>query len=210
MRFFGSKDTKTDDKILVGDRVPRYSSAWSQLLKELKQGEGLRVLDFGPTSPNNINFITALGHSIYTSSLVDEAVDPKWMMTGELFEQSSFDVHGFMQDNLDFGDRKFDVVLFWDTAGLIPPSLVEAVIDRLYEVTNPGARLLAFFPAQKQNANYMRFHLRDDEYVDAQRAGDHPIQGVYNTRQVEKLFAKFAAYRFFLAKDNLREVLVTR
>jgi hypothetical protein len=32
----------------------------------------------------------------------------------------------------------------------------------------------------------------------------------YSNRQVEQLFQRYAAHRFFLAKDALREVIVTR
>ena len=33
---------------------------------------------------------------------------------------------------------------------------------------------------------------------------------VYNNRKIENMLSEFSNYRFFLAKDSLREVIVTR
>ncbi len=33
---------------------------------------------------------------------------------------------------------------------------------------------------------------------------------VYNNRKIENMLSEFSNYRFFLAKDSLREVIITR
>jgi hypothetical protein len=43
-----------------------------------------------------------------------------------------------------------------------------------------------------------------------QQCGSHAVLRVYNNRNIERLFAAFSSYKFFLAKDNVREVIVTR
>ena len=58
--------------------------------------------------------------------------------------------------------------------------------------------------------DFCRYHLTDTNKVDVQRAGDYPLLNSYTNRQIEKLLASFKGYHFFLGKDNLREVLVTR
>jgi hypothetical protein len=73
-------------------------------------------------------------------------------------------------------------------------------------------QLLAFFHTRdvgEENA-FCRYHLTNGDMIDMQRAGDYPLQQIYNNRQIERLFASFSSYRFFLAKDNLREVIVSR
>src|SRR5260370_36241541 len=65
--------------VLTGPRVPRHSSAWKDLLKYLKSEQGLRILDIGPTSPTNINFLTTLGHGVYLADVVNEAPRGNWM-----------------------------------------------------------------------------------------------------------------------------------
>jgi hypothetical protein len=36
------------------------------------------------------------------------------------------------------------------------------------------------------------------------------VRQVYQTRQIEKLLEKFSSTRFFLGKDNMREVIAVR
>jgi len=33
---------------------------------------------------------------------------------------------------------------------------------------------------------------------------------IYSNRKIENMLSEFSSYRFFLAKDSLREVIVTR
>ncbi len=204
-QIFGSKGADGEGK--GGARVARHSSGWAHLAEELRGREGLRVLDIGPTSSVNINYITSLGHSIYMANLVDEAGKPEWRKKDE---PEDFDVEGFMKANLEFSGRAFDIVLFWDTADYLPKALVAPVIARLHKVMEPGGKLLSFFHVKFEDAGFSRYHLTDRDDVEMQRAGTNPIVGTYNNREIENLFQAFAGHRFFLAKDNLREVVVTR
>jgi hypothetical protein len=40
--------------------------------------------------------------------------------------------------------------------------------------------------------------------------GGFRLQRVFNNRHIENLFRDFASIKFFLARDNVREVLVVR
>lgn len=208
IKLFGTKEGK-GGKTATAERIPRHSSGWVQFSKDLTGREELRVLDFGPTSPGNINFITGMGHSIYMADLVEAARDPIWTRQTELFEDAEFDTKRFMEENLAFGDRKFDVVLLWDTLDYLKPRLAEAVVHHIHAVMADGARLLAFFHMKPDNA-FFRYHLRQDEQVDMQQIGEMECSPAYTTRQIETLFNGFSGYKFFLAKDNLREVIVNR
>ena len=207
---FGSHGTSGDRD--GADRSSRHSSGWVQLQKHLAANESLRILDIGPTSAININYVTSLGHSIYMANLVDEAAKPEWLVPSQSGEGTQFDVERFIAANLEFSGRTFDVVTFWDTADYLPAALLPRVIDRIHEVMQPGGQLLGFFHA-KANAGetrFSRYHLTATDTVEIQRAANHPLLNVYNNRQIEKLLHKFSGYRFFLAKDNLSEVLATR
>ena len=204
MRLFGGSEAR-NAAAKASARVARASSGWAAMLKTLRESEGLRVLDIGPTSSANINFLTGLGHSIYMANLVGEVNDPKWSREpDELFPAESF-----LSENLDFGDRRFDTVLFWDTGDYLEAHLRESVVAKLHEVLVPGGYLLGFFHA-KPEAGLNRYHLREDGQVDVQYTSDQSVREVLSNRQIEKLFSAFSSYKFFLAKDNLREVLVTR
>jgi SAM-dependent methyltransferase len=205
VRLFGGGDSRGSSS-KVSARVPRVSSGWSNLLKLLQAEEGLRILDIGPTSSTNINFLTGLGHSIYMADLVGEATDEKWKVSDP---DTPFRTDDFLKENLDFNTRQFDAVLLWDTADYLVPALREAVTARLHEVLVPGGSLLAFFHIKPENG-LNRYHLRDDGQVESQLMADIPVGDVMNNRQIENMFGAYTSYRFFLAKDNLREVIVTR
>ena len=59
-------------------------------------------------------------------------------------------------------------------------------------------------------ADFHRYHLTDRTMVDVQRVGDYPQLANYTNRQIERLLASYKGFHFYLAKDNMREVVVTR
>lgn len=205
MRLFGGGEARGSGT-KTGARIPRPSSGWNQLQKSLREQEGLRILDIGPTSSTNINFLTAMGHSVYMANLVEDVADPKWIRPDA---DAPFPAEDFIRENLDFGERLFDTVLFWDTADYFPAELRTAVVHRIHEVMQPGGQLLAFFHV-KPESGLQRYHLRDDGQVDTQFAAEAEVRDTMTNRQIEQLFHEFTSYKFFLAKDNLREVIVTR
>ena len=180
-------------------------------MKHLQTQESLRILDIGPTSSTNINYITSLGHSIYMASVVDEASKPEWLTPGKEGEPPSFDVDRFLESNLNFSGRVFDVVIFWDTADYLPEPLIAPVLSRIHKVLQPGGLMLAFFhQTSSPETFFCRYHLTDTDVVEMQRAGNYPLLNVFNNRKIENLLGEFSNFRFFLAKDSLREVIITR
>ncbi len=211
MRNLFSSDNPTTARGAGGGRVPRHSSGWKELLKYLQTRESLRVLDIGPTSSTNINYITSLGHSIYMANLVEEAARPEWIIPAEGDAPASFNVDGFLAANLNFAGRIFDVVILWDTADYLPEPLLAPVFSRIHEVLQSGGLMLAFFHATSGPETFFnRYHLTDTDAIEMQRAGNYPLLQIYSNRKIENMLSQFSNYRFFLAKDSLREVIITR
>jgi hypothetical protein len=214
LSFFGAKD-KSGSGTAGSERVSRHSSGWGQLLQRMRSEESLRVLDIGPTSSTNINFITSLGHSIYLANLVEDAAKREWML-GREDGSTRFDVERFLAAHLNFSGRGFDVVLFWDTADYLPEELLGPVLERIHSVMAADGQMLAMFhPPSKAGsdgptADFSRYHLTDSTTVDVQRAGEYPLLNNYSNRQIEGLLKSFKGFHFFLGKDNLREIVVTR
>src|ERR1700733_1833410 len=209
--LFGSSDNSNNTRGSDGNRVARHSSGWSELLKHLRTQDSLRILDIGPTSSSNINYITSLGHSIYMANVVEEASKPEWLVPGEAGEPAGFDVARFLESNLNFSGRMFDVVILWDTADYLPEALLSPVLSRIHEVLQPGGLMLAFFHATATpETTFCRYHLTDTDVVEMQKAGKYPLLQIYSNRKIENMLSEFSNYRFFLAKDSLREVIVTR
>ncbi len=203
----------SDRMMLVGPRIPRHSSGWSAVLKHLKDSESLRVLDIGPTSPSNVNFLTALGHSIYMADLVTEATRADWIKSpGEDGAPSQTDLDGFFERHLDFSGRVFDVVLLWTTLDYIPESLLEPLIARLHASLQPKARVLAFFHTKTAGPEsiFYRYHVTDGDAIEMQEAERLPVRQAYTNRKIEKLFSAYESCKFFLAKDNVSEVIIVR
>ena len=210
-KIFGGSEGSGGNRGADSSRMPRHSSGWKELQKHLKSQESLRVLDIGPTSSTNINYITSLGHSIYMANIVEEALKPEWVVPSTEEDEPGFNVNGFLETNLNFSGRKFDVVILWDTADFLPEKLVEPIFARLHEVLEPGGLMLAFFHATAEPGSpFCRYHLTDTEVVDMQKAGAYPVIQIYSNRKIENLLRAYSTYRFFLAKDSLREVIVTR
>src|SRR6185437_11075056 len=196
MRNLFSSDNAGSTKGAGGDRIPRHSSGWKELLKHLSTQESLRVLDIGPTSSTNINYITSLGHSIYMANLVEEAAKPEWILPGKDGAPDGFNVDGFLDANLNFSGRVFDVVILWDTADYLPEPLLTPVLSRIHEVLQPGGLMLAFFHATADpEAFFNRYHLTDTDVIEMQRAGNYPLLNVYSNRKIENLLKDFSNYR---------------
>ena len=103
------------------------------------------------------------------------------------------------------------MVILWDTADYLPEPLLAPVFSRIHEVLQPGGLMLAFFHATPDTeASFHRYHLTDTDVIEMQRAGNYPLLNVYSNRKIENMLTEFSNYRFFLAKDSLREVIITR
>lgn len=209
--LFGGSDSAGNSRGNEGGRVPRHSSGWKELLKHLRSEDSLRVLDIGPTSSTNINYITGLGHSIYMANVVEEAAKPEWISPAEEGEEPIYDVERFLESNLNFSGRMFDVVILWDTADYLPEALLGPVFSRIHQVLQPGGLMLAFFHATTSpDTTFCRYHLTDTDVVEMQRAGNYPLLQISSNRKIENMLSAYSNYRFFLAKDSLREVIITR
>jgi hypothetical protein len=199
--------------MLSGPRVPRHSSGWSALQKHLKAESNLRVLDIGPTSPSNINHLTNMGHSVWMADLVHEALKGGWETEPkEDGGEPGFNLEGFFEQNLNFGGREFDVILLWTTLDYIPDGLIAPLIERLHHSLRPGGRILTIFHTKQTGPEtvFCRYHLTDTEMIEMQESAPFPVRRVYTNRNIEKLFSAYGNYKFFLAKDNLYEVIITR
>lgn len=192
----------------------RHSHGWAEILAFLKAKESLRVLDFGTTSPSNINFLTSLGHSVYMANVVQDANKPEWLLPADEGSgtETRYNIEGFVKSSLDFSGRDFDVILLWDTANYLPAPMVPALFERLRAVLRPDGRLLALFHGRTEGpeAAFSRFQLSNGDQLQVLPAGDYPVRQIYQTRQIEKLLDGFTNTRFFLGKDNVREVTAIR
>ena len=231
MRFFqrssGSSSTVTDRPAA---RLSRRSSGLGEIAKLLASEEPLCILDLGYTSAANIRYLTERGHKIYSEDLLEASTDPE-LVTKDEQGNNVLDSKKFLDENLKFNNTQFDIVLCWNLADYMDESLVKPVVARLWSMIKPGGQLLAFFHTREAgpDAPCHRFHIVGPDTLEMQpieprreiRRGPtgaihtsvnsgFPLQRVFNNRHIENLFRDFASIKFFLARDNVREVLVVR
>jgi SAM-dependent methyltransferase len=212
-RFFRSEGSQAgaEPSSSGENRAQRRSSGLAEFTKLISSQENLCILDLGPTSPKNIALLTGMGHRIYNEDVLLSSFDPSVINKNE-DGTTTVDADGFLKDNLKYSAQQFDAVLAWDIPDYLHESLVKAVVARIAHVMKPGGLLLAFFHTRDAGpeAPYYRYHIVGKDTLDLQRGPQFRLQRVFNNRHIENLFREYSNIKFFLARDNVREVLVVR
>ena len=211
-------------------KLTRRSSGLGELSRTWQSAEGICILDLGSTSATNIRHFTERGHRIYSEDLLTASTDPELITTDET-GATGLDSRKFLADNLIYPAAHFDVVLCWNLPDYLDESLVKPVVGRLWSVLKPGGMLLAFFHTRDAGPDSPchRFHIVGDDTLEMKKivlrrearrvptgaaqtatTDAFQLQRVFNNRHIENLFRDFASIKFFLARDNIREVLVVR
>lgn len=206
------------------ERISRRSTGLGELAKMLARLDRQSVLDVGPTSPANISFFTNMGQRTYGEDVLRASRDAQFhVKSGD--GEPAVDVDRFLAENLNFDKESFDAVLLWDMPDYLDEALVKPVVTRIHQVMKPGALMLAFFHTKDAgpDAPYQRYHIVAPDTIELQRIPVPPnggnqggrnshfrLQRVFNNRHIENLFHDFSSLKFFLGRDNIREVLIVR
>jgi SAM-dependent methyltransferase len=229
--FRASTDSAPGIKPAQGmQRLTRRSSGLAELARLLKSEEPRCILDIGSTSAGNIRYLTERGHKIYSEDLLEASTDPS-LLTKDEHGQRVLDHKKFLAENLLYSSAQFDIVLCWNLADYLDEGLVKPVVARLWSMMKPGGMLLAFFHTREAgpDAPCYRYHIVGNDmlemqHIDARRdlrkgptgavhtaiERSFRLQRVFNNRHIENLFRDFSSIKFFLTRDNVREVLVVR
>jgi SAM-dependent methyltransferase len=192
-------------------KIARRSSALGEFTKVIAGRQELTVLDLGPTSPQNIRHLTGLGHRIYNEDVLTSSLDTAFIGKSD-DGKPTVDVASFLKDNFKYSPQQFDAVLCWDVADYLPEALVKPFIEKLTLIIKPGGALLAFFHTKDAgpDAPYYRYYIAGPDTLGLQRGPQFRLQRVFNNRHIENLFQDFSSRKFFLSRDNIREVLLVR
>jgi hypothetical protein len=158
-----------------------------------------------------VNCITNLGHKLYSEDFLrgmEEAFGE-----GHAAEQANPGrIEYFLKQNLDYEEGQFDGVLVWDVLEYMAPPLLAATIERLHRIVRAQSYLLAFFHVEEKMGAVPRYSFRIREYNSlavVEKGQRMPLQ-LFNNRSLEKLFGRFESVKFFLTREQLREVIVKR
>lgn len=153
----------------VAQKLSRRSSGMAEVSRLLNTEEALCVLDLGSTSANNIRFLTERGHKNYSEDVLRASLDPTLRVKDEAGNWV-LDSKKFLDENLVYGNERFDVVLCWNLPDYMEEGLVKPTVDRLWSAMKPGGVLLAFFHTRDAgpDAPCYRFHITGTDTLDMQ------------------------------------------
>lgn len=190
----------------------KRSLGLAHFVSSIADNSGLSILDLGEISQQNVTFITTLGHRLYSEDLLrtlDAHVFDGDPAGGPAQPER---IEGFLEECLGFESATVDGALVWDTLQYLSRPLLLATVDRLYDVLKPGGCLLTFFHTSERPQELPLFSYRivsSDTLNLASRGTRQSVQ-FFNNRGIEKLFERFDTVKFFLTRDNIREVIVKR
>ncbi len=189
----------------------RHSSGFEQFQALLKGQETSSILDLSGVSQANIMFITGAGHRISSDDIVGAMIDSFGNNFNET-QASEAKAARFLEQTLSFPAESFDGALVWDAFQFLPQPLINQTVDKLLRVMRPGGLILAFFNANEKIKEIPLYHYRIQDsktLLQVPRGTPQHVQN-FNNRTIEKLFEAAASVKFFLTRDNLREVIVRR
>jgi SAM-dependent methyltransferase len=199
----GGKDTAPS--------LTRHSGGFDQFCAMLQSSENLSILDMSGASQANISYVTGLGHRISSDDIIGTM---QQCFGGDFLEnqQLASNAQRFLDQTLTFPDESFDGALVWDTLQFLTSPLLDQTVSQLLRVMRPGGLMLVFFNADEKLPHIPLYNYRIQDHkmlLLTPRGGAQKIH-FFNNRTLEKIFDKAASLKFFLTRDNLREVIVRR
>lgn len=188
----------------------RQSKGLREFWNAVGAAEGMQILDLGAASQQNINFITGLGHRLCTEDLYRSLqFEAARKPTAESVENEAAQ---FFRENLNYQKGQFDGVLCWDLLDFLPDSVIQPLVGLLYEFLKPDGHLLAFFHTGQpgQIVPVEQYRIGGPDQLQVTQRGTGKLWRSFNNRAIESLFRDYASLKFFLTKDNLREVIIVR
>jgi hypothetical protein len=214
MRWFrgsGQTEAQPETEKSGGYRTSRRSTGFAEFTRSLRGFENLVVLDLGPTSSSNIAFLTGFGGRVYNEDILRASRDKNYVVRQEDGAEK-LDPEKFFAENLDYPENHFNAILCWDIPDYLHEALVKPMVERIHKILMPHGILLAFFHTKDAGPDspYCRYHIANGELLNLEPSADFRLQRIFNNRHIENLFKDFSSRKFFLARDNVREVLVVR
>jgi hypothetical protein len=190
----------------------RHSNGLEQFFNHISGEPGLRLLDLSGASQANIAFITSQGHRLYSEDFL-RSLDLAFA-DGDFYQNQADPRRAdlFLEQNLNFPENHFDGALLWDVLEFLTPPLLKTFVERLQWIVRPGSYVLAIFHSEERAGTVPTYNYRISDGATLLLAprGSRPPAQFFNNRAVERIFPAFESVKFFLTRDSLREVIVTR
>jgi hypothetical protein len=179
---------------IVPPPVPRASPGLAAVFAGLREDGSHGVLDLGPAVDANLRLYGRYARWVRFGSLLH---DPPG---GEAWKRA-------LQTLPPLPDRLYDVVMVWDLLDRLSPRDRPVLIERLSQLTGPGARLYVIVDASGQSVTHpLRFTLHDVDQVSQEIVGPpRPAYPPILPAEVERTLAPFQVAHAFTLRGGLRE-----
>ena len=189
------------------------SKCLDQFLTSIRGQSGLNVLDLTGLCQANVDIISGMGHRIHSDDflrILDDCFGPP----GDFYENQSDHerLNRFVEQCLAYDDWMFDGALIWDSLEYLEPDLLEMTVNHLFGLLKPSSYLLATFHTEAQNGMVpcYTYRIEGSRTLRLSHKCDRKVSRILQNRDIERLFQRFNSVKFFLTRDNLREVIVRR
>jgi hypothetical protein len=179
--------------------LERSSPGLAALFEPLSEDGLHSVLDLGHAGQRHLGLLSRYAQRIRFAGLIPKSADDEeW--TAALRS---------VPPNVD---HPYDVVLAWDLVDRLEPEERPQVMQRLAEVTAPGARLYTVVDTSgAATTRPLRFTLVDLGRVSQQAVGPpEPTKGQLLPAQVERVLAPFQVQHAFTLRTGLREYVAVK
>jgi hypothetical protein len=190
----------------------RQSNGLDQFFSSIQDRSGLNLLDFAGANQSNVSYITSMGHRLSSEDFVrslEQTFGQQDLVDNQANPQL---VDQFLQENLGFPYDSFDGALLWDSLQFLSPHLLQITVDRLFDTIRPDSYMLAFFHTDEKvrELPIYNYRIASHRSIVLQPRGWANCGQFFNNRAIEKIFHRYKSVKFFLTRDNLREVIVRR
>jgi 2-polyprenyl-3-methyl-5-hydroxy-6-metoxy-1,4-benzoquinol methylase len=194
-----------------GDEVmsTRTSRGLEEFFTHIRDQAGLTILDLGGATQQNVSFITNLGHRLYSEDFL-QILNETFGPDDTVDQANPGRIEYFLRQALEYPEGQFDGVLIWDVLEYLEPALLNAVVERLHMIVRPKSYMLSFFHSDDKldAVPFYTFRIQQTNTLQVAERGMHrPVQ-LFNNRSLEKLFSRFGSVKFFLTREQLREVII--
>ena len=189
--------------------LDRPSRGLEEFFKYIRDTSGLTILDLGVATQQNVTFLTNLGHRLYAADFL-QILNDTFGLDDTVDQSNPGQIEYFLKQALDYPDGHFDAVLIWDVLEYLAPALLTAVVERLHRIVRPKSYMLAFFHADDklEAVPFYTFRIQELNTLRVGQQGMHRPAQLFNNRSLEKMFARFESVKFFLTREQLREVII--
>jgi hypothetical protein len=193
-----------------GPVIARRSHGLGYFCQTLNNDPTLEVLDLGGLSESNVRFLSERGCRIHAVNLLAKFDEYKLKLPGRRFTAGL--ARDFVAEYLDFEAEQFSAILVWDLLEHLDSEVLYITVPRLAQILRPGGGMLTFFHSlpRGEMVELYRYDIENAETLRLQARQTRPLPHTFNNRSLERLFESFHLVKFFLTRDNLREVIAVR